>query len=171
MRYRERVYGDDIICVDDDDDDSHQVAAKVWSHSLQPVKWLKILMVILVLLHCIILCCLSCFLWKEHSISIYREGLDLTLSILPCHTEKDFPMHSLGMMKRMAVLHQNLGAIGRTTQWVAPTTHHLCPRDFPRVSGNLLGIGEDHDDWPRFEFLLLLLPSNLQQLLPRKHLV
>ena len=53
-------------------------------------------MVILVLLHCIILCCLSCFLWKEHSISIYREGLDLTLSILPRHTEKDFPMHSLG---------------------------------------------------------------------------
>ena len=153
MRYRERVYGDDIICVDDDDDDSHQVAAKVWSHSLQPVKWLKILMVILVLLHCIILCCLSCFLWKEHSISIYREGLDLTLSILPRHTEKDFPMHSLGMMKRMAVLHQNLGAIGRTT----PSA--------------LLGIGEDHDDWPRFEFLLLLLPSNLQQLLPRKHLV
>ena len=60
---------------------------------------------------------------------IIREGLDLPLSTVnpSLSTGKDFLMHSLLrgelMMNRMAVLHQNSGAIGRFT-------HSRCPSHF-----------------------------------------
>ena len=54
------------------------------------------------------------------------------------YTEKDFPMHSLGMMKRMAVLHQNLGAIGRTTPLPSRFPSTLWSREISWASGKIM---------------------------------
>ena len=76
-----------------------------------------------------------------HSIIIYRERIGLNTDKPSLSTEKDYPVHSL-MMNRMAVLHQNLGVIGKST----PTL------EISLVSGNLLGIG---DGFPNTSLVLM----------------
>ena len=84
--------------------------------------------------------------WRstKHSIIIYMQGLDLTLSILPRALSREGLM-----MNRMAVLQQNSGIIGRSTpsaldprSSILEMSIGLRPRDISRVSGNLSGIGD-----------------------------
>ena len=79
-----------------------------------------------------------------HSLILSREGLILTLSILPCPEgwiSWSIPVDGL-MMRRMSVLHQNSGGIGKSIPSALEIS--LDPRDFPRASpsGNLSGLGK-----------------------------
>ena len=81
---------------------------------------------------------------KCHSLILSREGLILTLSILPCPEgwiSWSIPVDGL-MMRRMSVLHQNSGGIGKSIPSALEIS--LDPRDFPRASpsGNLSGLGK-----------------------------
>ena len=79
-----------------------------------------------------------------HSLILSREGLILTLSILPCPQgwiSWSIPVDEL-MMRRMSVLHQNSGGIGKSIPSALQIS--LDPRDFPRASpsGDLSGLGK-----------------------------
>ena len=81
---------------------------------------------------------------KCHSLILSREGLILTLSILPCPEgwiSWSIPVDGL-MMRRMSVLHQNSGGIGKSIPSALEIS--LNPRDFPQASpsGNLSGLGK-----------------------------
>ena len=84
---------------------------------------------------------LTCILkWTRHSLILSREGLILTLPILPCPEgwiSWSIPVDGL-MMRRMSVLHQDSGVIGKSI----PSALGLCPREISWVSGNLLGVGD-----------------------------
>ena len=93
---------------------------------------------------------------KTHSLIISREGLILTLSILPCPQGRIFwstPCRKIDD-ERMSVLHQNSGVIGKSIPSALKIS--LDPRDFPReisrVSGNLLGVG---DGFPNSSLVLV----------------
>ena len=78
------------------------------------------------------------------SVIISREGLILTLSILPCPQGRIFwstPCRKIDA-ERLSVLHQNSGGIGKSIPSALQIS--LDPRDFPRASpsGNLSGLGK-----------------------------
>ena len=82
--------------------------------------------------------------WVFHSLILSREGLILTRSILPCPQgwiSWSIPVDEM-MMRRMSVLHQNSGGIGKSIPSALKIS--LDPRDFPRASpsGNLSGLGK-----------------------------
>ena len=95
-----------------------------------------------------------------HSLILSGEALILTLSILPCPEgwiSWSIPVDGL-MMRRMSVLHQNSGGIGKSIPSALEIS--LDPWDFPRASpsGNLSGLGKPlwHRWWisqylPRFD--------------------
>ena len=79
-----------------------------------------------------------------HSLIISREGLILTLSILPCPQGRicwSTPCRKFDD-ERMSVLHQDSGGIGKSIPSALEIS--LDPRDFPRASpsGNLSGLGK-----------------------------
>ena len=80
--------------------------------------------------------------WIMHSLIISREGLILTLSILPCLQGRicwSTPCRKFDD-ERMSVLHQDSGGIGKSIPSALEIS--LDPRDFPRASpsGNLSGL-------------------------------
>ena len=86
----------------------------------------------------------SLYMYKAQSVTISREGLILTLSILPCPQGRIFwstPCRKIDA-ERLSVLHQNSGGIGKSIPSALQIS--LDPRDFPRASpsGNLSGLGK-----------------------------
>ena len=78
------------------------------------------------------------------SVIISKEGLILTLSILPCPQGRIFwstPCRKIDA-ERLSVLHQNSGGIGKSIPSALQIS--LNPRDFSRASpsGNLSGVGD-----------------------------
>ena len=97
--------------------------------------------------HCLSKICINI----GQSVIISREGLILTLSILPCPQERIFwstPCRQIDA-ERLSVLHQNSGGIGKSIPSALQIS--LDPRDFPRASpsGNLSGLGKSfgHRGW------------------------
>ena len=96
----------------------------------------------------------------KHSLIISREGLILTLSILPCPQGRIFwstPCRKIDD-ERMSVLHQNSGVIGKSIPSALEIS--LDPRDFPRASpsGNLLGLRKSlgrRDGFPNTSLVLV----------------
>ena len=95
----------------------------------------------------------------HHSHIISRERLVLTLSILPCPRgwiSWSIPVDGL-MMRRMSILHQNSGGIGKSI-WSA-----LDPRDFLRAREISWQSGIDFPIPPEFwwsmDILLIINPS------------
>ena len=87
---------------------------------------------------------LAIFWQIPQSVIISRDGLILTLSILPCPQGRIFwstPCRKIDA-ERLSVLHQNSGGIGKSIPSALQIS--LDPRDFPRASpsGNLSGLGK-----------------------------
>ena len=83
------------------------------------------------------------------SVIISREGLILTLSILPFPQGRIFwstPCRNIDA-ERLSVLHQNSGGIGKSIPSALQIS--LDPRDFPRASpsGNLSGFRTSFGRW------------------------
>ena len=95
---------------------------------------------------------------KSQSLIISREGLILTLSILPCPQGRisgSTPCRKIDD-ERLSVLHQNSGGIGKSIPSRFPSTLEISlglrPREISRVSGNLSGVG---DGFPNTSLVLV----------------
>ena len=92
--------------------------------------------------------------WIHQSVIISREGLILTLSILPCPQGRIFwstPCRKIDA-ERLSVLHQNSGGIGKSIPSALQISLGLRPWDISRVSGNLSGVG---DGFPNTSLVLV----------------